>query len=61
MAAATDHFYLDVGHTLDFINKSFELLQHIGWQHASIVLPSVLGHLTTAERRRGAQCLAAPC
>ena len=50
MAAATDHFYLDVGHTLDFINKSFELLQHIGWEHASTVLPSVLGHLTTAER-----------
>lgn len=50
MAAATDHFYLDVGHTLDFINKSFELLQHIGWEHASTVLPSVLGHLTMAER-----------
>jgi nitrite reductase/ring-hydroxylating ferredoxin subunit len=50
MAAATDHFYLDVGHTLDFINKSFELLAHIGWEHASSVLPSVLVHLTTAER-----------
>lgn len=50
MAAATDHFYLDVGHTLDFINKSFELLAHIGWEHASTVLPSVLVHLTTAER-----------
>jgi nitrite reductase/ring-hydroxylating ferredoxin subunit len=50
MAAATDHFYLDGGHTLDFINKSFELLQHIGWEHAGTVLPSVLGHLTMAER-----------
>jgi nitrite reductase/ring-hydroxylating ferredoxin subunit len=50
MAAATDHFYLDVGHTLDFINKSFELLAHIGWDHASTVLPSVLVHLTAAER-----------
>lgn len=50
MAAATDHFYLDGGHTLDFINKSFELLEHIGWEHASRVLPSVLVHLTTAER-----------
>ncbi len=50
MAAATDHFYLDVGHTLDFINKSFELLAHIGWEHASTVLPSVLVHLTAAER-----------
>lgn len=50
MAAATDHFYLDAGHTLDFINKSFELLAHIGWEHASTVLPSVLVHLTAAER-----------
>jgi nitrite reductase/ring-hydroxylating ferredoxin subunit len=50
MATATDHFYLDVGHTLDFINKSFELLAHIGWDHASTVLPSVLVHLTAAER-----------
>jgi nitrite reductase/ring-hydroxylating ferredoxin subunit len=50
MAAATDHFYLDVGHTLDFINKSFELLQHIGWEYANVVLPSVLSHLTNAER-----------
>lgn len=50
MTAATDHFYLDVGHTLDFINKSFEILQHIGWEHAGMVLPSVLGHLTMAER-----------
>lgn len=50
LTAATDHFYLDVGHTLDFINKSFEVLQHIGWEHAGMVLPSVLGHLTTAER-----------
>jgi nitrite reductase/ring-hydroxylating ferredoxin subunit len=50
ITAATDHFYLDVGHTVDFINKSFELLQHIGWEHAASVLPSVLGHLTMAER-----------
>ncbi len=50
MTAATDHFYLDVGHTLDFINKSFELLRHIGWAHAPEVLPSVLGHLIDAER-----------
>ncbi len=50
MAAATDHFYLDVGHTLDFINKSFELLEHVGWEHARTVLPSVLVHLTAAER-----------
>ena len=50
MTAATDHFYLDVGHTVDFINKSFELLHLVGWQHAKVILPSVLGHLTGAER-----------
>jgi nitrite reductase/ring-hydroxylating ferredoxin subunit len=50
ITAATDHFYLDAGHSLDFINKSFELLQHIGWHHAPQVLPSVLSHLTAAER-----------
>ena len=27
VAAATDHFYRDGGHILDFINKSFELLE----------------------------------
>ncbi|HYN89986.1 MAG TPA: Rieske 2Fe-2S domain-containing protein, partial [Ardenticatenaceae bacterium] len=26
VAAATDHYFLDGGHTIDFINKSFELL-----------------------------------
>jgi len=31
LTAATDHFYLDGGHTIDFINKSFEALDLVGW------------------------------
>ncbi|WP_435157073.1 Rieske (2Fe-2S) protein [Haladaptatus sp. DFWS20] len=49
-AAATDHLYLDAGHSFDFINKSLELLDHIGWEHAENVLPSVIPRLTTAQR-----------
>jgi nitrite reductase/ring-hydroxylating ferredoxin subunit len=49
-AAATDHLYLTVGHTLDHINKAFELLDLVGWEHAGMVLPSVVPHLTGAQR-----------
>src|SRR6266511_2224633 len=33
-AAATDHRYLDGGHTLDFINKALEALDVAGWERA---------------------------
>ena len=49
-AACTDHLYLDEGHSLDFANKAFELLDHIGWQHAEAVLPSLVPGLTRATR-----------
>lgn len=49
-AAATDHRYLSGGHTLDFINKAFELLDRIGWEHAGDVLSSVVPVLTGAAR-----------
>lgn len=49
-SAATDHRYLDAGHTVDFINKAFETLDRIGWEHAEDVLPSLIPRLTTAER-----------
>jgi hypothetical protein len=38
-SAETDHVYADNGHSLDFINKSFECLDLIGWQHAADLLP----------------------
>ena len=41
-AACTDHLFLGVGHSLDFANKAFELLDHIGWEHAEEVLPSLV-------------------
>ena len=49
-AACTDHLFLDTGHTLDFANKAFELLDHIGWEHAGAVLPSIVPGLTGARR-----------
>lgn len=49
LLAATDRIYADGGHSLDFINKAFELLEHIGWQHASAILPATTGLLTSAR------------
>lgn len=49
-AACTDHLYLDEGHSLDFANKAFELLDHLGWQHAEAVLPSLVPNLVRATR-----------
>ena len=50
VAAATDHFYLEGGHIIDFINKAFELLDRIGWEHAADVLPSLIRQLSAAQR-----------
>lgn len=50
LTAATDHRYLDAGHTIDFLNKSFELLELIGWDHADAVLPSLVPAMTDANR-----------
>lgn len=49
-AAATDHRYIDVGHTLDFINKAFESLDVTGWQLAPQVLTSLAPLITNASR-----------
>jgi nitrite reductase/ring-hydroxylating ferredoxin subunit len=49
-AACTDHPFLDVGHSLDFANKAFELLGHIGWEHAGEVLPSLVPNMVRAQR-----------
>jgi hypothetical protein len=50
LAAATDHLFLDGGHTLDFINKACEMLDQIGWERAAEVLPSVIPSITNATR-----------
>jgi nitrite reductase/ring-hydroxylating ferredoxin subunit len=49
-AAATDHRYLDRGHTLDFVNKALEALDVAGWERAEAVLASLPPQLAFAER-----------
>ena len=50
LAAATDHVFLDVGHTLDFTNKAFEALDHVGWERAAAVLPTLVDQTAAAQR-----------
>lgn len=47
--ATTERFYADGGHLFDFTNKAAELLDLIGWEHASEILPLVLGQLASAR------------
>ena len=49
-AAATDRIYLDAGHILDFCNKAFEILDHIGWEHAGQALTSLVHGMASARR-----------
>ena len=49
-AAVTDHVFIDVGHTLDFTNKAFEALEHLGWESAEAVLPTLTGQTARASR-----------
>ena len=51
-AAETERAFADTGHSLDFINKAFECLDLIGWQHAAALLPTVVGQMVAA---RGAE------
>jgi nitrite reductase/ring-hydroxylating ferredoxin subunit len=50
LVAATDHVYLDAGHVVDFINKACEYLDLVGWDSASLVLPSLVDGLAHAQR-----------
>jgi nitrite reductase/ring-hydroxylating ferredoxin subunit len=50
LAAATDHVFLDGGHTLDFVNKAFEALDHVGWDAAPAVLPTLAEQTARASR-----------
>ncbi|MFP5318750.1 MAG: Rieske (2Fe-2S) protein [Acidimicrobiia bacterium] len=49
-AAATDHVFLDGGHTVDFTNKAFELLDHLGWDSAAAVLPTLVDQTAAGSR-----------
>jgi nitrite reductase/ring-hydroxylating ferredoxin subunit len=48
-SAETDRVYADTGHSFDFISKSFECLDLIGWQHAGDLLPTVVGRMVAAR------------
>jgi nitrite reductase/ring-hydroxylating ferredoxin subunit len=52
LTAETDRAFADTGHSLDFINKAFDCLDLIGWEHAPAVLPTVVGQMVAA---RGAE------
>jgi hypothetical protein len=53
-ASATDHRFIDVGHTLDFTNKALEALDKLEWENNKSLVESVLTSLVpgyaTAER-----------
>ncbi len=48
-AAATDHVYLDGGHTLDFTNKAFEAIGHLGAGSGAMVT-SLVAQTCAASR-----------
>ncbi|WP_250502540.1 Rieske (2Fe-2S) protein [Caballeronia sp. AZ7_KS35] len=52
LSAVTGRTFADTGHALDFINKAFECLDLIGWEHASALLPAIVAQMVTA---RGAE------
>ena len=49
-AAVTDHVFLDGGHTIDFTNKAFEALAHVGADAAPSVLPTLVRQTARASR-----------
>jgi nitrite reductase/ring-hydroxylating ferredoxin subunit len=49
-AAVTDHRYINIGHPADFTNKAFEALDLAGWEHAELVLTSLVTSYATAAR-----------
>ncbi|MGH8976410.1 MAG: Rieske (2Fe-2S) protein, partial [Acidimicrobiia bacterium] len=55
-SAVTDHVFLDGGHTIDFTTKAFEVLDHLGWDLAADVLPTLVAQTAAASRseERGA-------
>ena len=49
-AAVTDHVFIDEGHTIDFTNKAFELVDLLDDDAASLLLPTLV-HQTAAATR----------
>jgi nitrite reductase/ring-hydroxylating ferredoxin subunit len=49
-AAVTDHVFIDGGHTIDFTNKAFEAVEHLGKDAAGEILPTLVQQTTAATR-----------
>jgi hypothetical protein len=49
-AAVTDHVFIDGGHTIDFTNKAWESLDHLGKDAAADVLPTLVLQTAAAQR-----------
>jgi hypothetical protein len=49
-AAVTDHVFIDGGHTIDFTNKAFEAVEHLGKDAAGDILPTLVQQTTAATR-----------
>jgi nitrite reductase/ring-hydroxylating ferredoxin subunit len=49
-AAVTDHVFIDGGHTIDFTNKAFEAVEHLGKDAANEILPTLVRQTTAASR-----------
>ena len=49
-AAVTDHVFIDGGHTIDFTNKAFEAVEHVGKDAAGEILPTLVRQTTAASR-----------
>ena len=50
VAAATDHVYMNNSHTVDFLNKAVETLDHVGWEKREAVLATVVDAIAEANR-----------
>ena len=49
-SGVTDHVFIDGGHTIDFTNKAFEAVEHLGWETAQDVLPTLVSQTASASR-----------
>jgi hypothetical protein len=50
-AAVTDHVFIDEGHTIDFTNKAFELVDMVGVDAAPLLLPTLVEQTAAATRQ----------
>ena len=48
-AGVNDRIFSNTGHTLDFFNKAFELLDFIGWEEADGILPTLMPQVSGAR------------